>query len=198
MEIKRDLYYHYIDHQVKHKTSFITFCFGSKPYFFVFLVTGNCNARNTSWWKNDCVTREGSEIKSLTSSHGLSKLISDPTHILQNSFSCIDLAFKNQLYFVIGSGAHISLHPNCHDQIVFSKLNIRIEYPPLYKWSVWDYQNTDSQSLNKTIEMFNCEKLFHNKNIHDQLKLFNETIVHIVHNCISNKCITCNNKEPLW
>ena len=46
--------------------------------------------------------------------------------------------------------------------------------------------------------MFICGKLFQNKNIHDQLKLFNETIVNIVHNYIPNKCITCNEKAPLW
>ena len=60
------------------------------------LVTGDFNARNSPWWKNDCVTREGNEIESLTCSYGLSQLFSDPTHILQNSSSCIDLIFTNQ------------------------------------------------------------------------------------------------------
>ena len=46
--------------------------------------------------------------------------------------------------------------------------------------------------------MFNWEKLFQNKNIHDQLKLFNETIVSIVSNYIPNKFIICNEKDPPW
>ena len=46
--------------------------------------------------------------------------------------------------------------------------------------------------------MFNWEKLFQNKNIHDQLKLFNETIVNIVSNCIPDKFITCNDKDSPW
>ena len=46
--------------------------------------------------------------------------------------------------------------------------------------------------------MFNWEKLFQNKNIHDQRRLFIETIVNIVHNYIPNKCITSNDKDPLW
>ena len=46
--------------------------------------------------------------------------------------------------------------------------------------------------------MFNWEKLFQNKNIHDQLKSFNETIVNIVSNYISNKFIICNEKDPPW
>ena len=46
--------------------------------------------------------------------------------------------------------------------------------------------------------MFNWEKLFQNKNIYDQLKLFNETIVNIVSNCIPDKFITCNDKDCPW
>ena len=90
------------------------------------------------------------------------------------------------------------MHPNCHQQIVFSKLNLKIKYPALYEQLVWDYKNLDSQSINKAIEMFNSGKLFQNENIRDQLKLFNETIVNIVSNYIPNKFITCNDKDPPW
>ena len=63
---------------------------------------------------------------------------------------------------------------------------------------MWDYKSADSQSINKAIGRFNWKKLFQNKNIHDQLKLFDETIVNSVHNYFSNKCITCNDKNPSW
>ena len=46
--------------------------------------------------------------------------------------------------------------------------------------------------------MFNPEKSFQTKNIHDQLKLFNETIVNIVSNYIPNKFIICNDRDPPW
>ena len=68
------------------------------------LVTGDSNGGNSSWWKNDWVTREGNEIESLTCSYGLSQLTSDPTHILQNCSLCIDLIFTNQPNFVIDGG----------------------------------------------------------------------------------------------
>ena len=111
----------------------------------------------------DRVTREGSEIECLTCSYRLSQFIYDPTLILQNPSSSIDLIFTNQSNFVIDSG----VHPNCHHQIVFSKPNLKIEYPPLYEQLAWDYKNADLQSINKAIEMFNREKLFQYKNIHD-------------------------------
>ena len=46
--------------------------------------------------------------------------------------------------------------------------------------------------------MFNWETLFQNKNIDDQHKLFNETVVNIDSNYIPNKFITCNDKDPPW
>ena len=124
------------------------------------LVTGDFNV------KNNCITGEGNKIEPLTCSYGLRQLIFDPTNILHNSSWCIDLIFTNQSNFVIDSGVHPSLHPKCHHERL-----------------VWDYKNADSQSINKAIEMFNWEKLFQNKNIQNQLKLLNETVVNIVSNC---------------
>ena len=115
---KKNLNYHYIDCRVDHKTSFMISCFYyinscqtwllKNPIFL--LVTGNFNTGNSSQWKNDCVTREGAEIETYTCSYRLSQLTSDPTHILQNSSSCIELAFMNQPNLVIDSGMHPSSH----------------------------------------------------------------------------------------
>ena len=62
-------------------------------------------------------------------------LISIPTYkfILQSSSSCIDLISTNQTFFVIDSGVHPSLHANCHLQLIYSKLNLKIEYPTAYE-----------------------------------------------------------------
>ena len=93
---------------------------------------------------------------------------------------------------------HSSLHPNCHHQIVYAKLNLKIEYPPLYERLVWDYKKTNTQLLNRTIEAFNWEKLLENKNVNEQLYLFNKTMLNIFHNFIPNKNIICNDKDPPW
>ena len=49
-------------------------------------------------------------IESLTTMHGLQQLISDPTHLLPNSSSCIDLIFTDQSNLAVNSGIHPSLH----------------------------------------------------------------------------------------
>ena len=97
------------------------------PHFI--LVTGDFNVRSSSWWKNDLTTSEGNQVDAITSSYGLSQLICEPTHILPNSSSCIDLIFINQNNFTMDSGVHASLHPNCHHQIVYAKFNVKFNTP---------------------------------------------------------------------
>ena len=100
---------------------------------------GDFNARSRSWWSNDITSYEGSHIGSLTTRYRFHQLISDPTHLLPNSSSCIDLIFTDQLNLAVDSGVHPTLHGNCHHQIIFSKFNLMIEYPPPYERLVWDY-----------------------------------------------------------
>ena len=129
------------------------------------LITGDFNARSTNWWKNDLSTSEGTQINSLTTSYGLSQIISDPTHILPNSSSCIDLIFTNQPNLVTVSGVHPSLHPKCHHQIVFAKPNLKVDYPPLYERLIWDYKDADIPSINRAIDIFDWV-------IHSKVKMF--------------------------
>ena len=88
-----------------------------------------------------------------------------------------------------------SLHANCHHQIIYAKLSLKIEYPTLYEQSVWDYKNTNTQLLNPTTETFNWKKLFENNNVNEQLYLFNKIMLNIFRNFISNKNIICNDKD---
>ena len=89
----------------------------------------NFNTQSKSWCSDDVTTYKGSKIDSLTATHGLHQLISQPTHLLATSSTPIDLIFTDQPNLVVNSGAHPSLHKNCHHQITFCKLNLKIEYP---------------------------------------------------------------------
>ena len=136
------------------------------PHFI--LVTGDFSVRLYFCWINDLTTSEGNQVDAVTLSYGLSQLICKPTHIWPNSSSCIDLILINQNDFLMDSGVHASLHPNCHHQLVHAKLNLKIEYPlapPLYKRLVCDYNKTkkNNQLLNRTTETFNwnIRRTFH-------------------------------------
>ena len=93
---------------------------------------------------NDTATAEGVQLYYFTSLYGMKQVITEPTHILESSSSRIDLIFTNQPNIVMDSGVHLSLHEKCHHQIIYSKLNLRIEYPPPYIRKMWDYNRSET------------------------------------------------------
>ena len=103
----------------------------------IVLILGDFNAKLSSWKIDDNDTLEGISINDITSSYGLTQIISDPTHILPNSSSCIDLIFCNQTNMITNYGVLPSLHTNCHHQIIFANLNFNISIPPPYERHIW-------------------------------------------------------------
>ena len=86
-----------------------------------------------------------------------------PTHILQHSSSYIDLIFASLPILVIDSGIHPSLLQNCHHQVMFCKLNLKIEYPPTYARALWDYGKAQIDVINRAIDQCNRVNLFLDK-----------------------------------
>ena len=155
------------------------------PHFVILL--GDFNAKSKSWSVNDTTTEEGTILENLTSLYGMKQLISAPTHILQHSSTCIDLIFVNQPNLVMYSGIHPSLDQNCHHQVIFCKLNLKIEYPQPYAREVWDYGKAQTDLINRAIDQFDWVNLFLDKNINEQVILFNRTILNIFQNFIQAK-----------
>ena len=88
---------------------------------FLTVMIGDFNAKSKDWCSINITSSEVSELDFLTSQFGLSEIIEEPTHQLDNSRSCMDLIFTSQPNMVIGSGVHASLHSNCHHQIIYAK-----------------------------------------------------------------------------
>ena len=98
---------------------------------FCVVITGDFNCRSSQWWDNDIENNEGKLFEPLTSDLGLHQLISEPTHLMGDSRSCIDLVFTDQPNLIIESGVHPSLHEQCHHQIIYGKMSVsNVALPP--------------------------------------------------------------------
>ena len=166
------------------------------PYLFIIL--GDFNAKLSSWNVNDPDTFEGKKIDELTSSYGLSQVISEPTHILPNSSSCIDLIFCNQPNLIIDSGVHSSLHENCHHQIIFAKINFNIHVPPPYERHIWHYTRGNVDLIKSAINLFDWASAFRNVDVNKQVDIFNTTLLNIFKNFVPNEIIIIDEKDPPW
>ena len=165
---------------------------------FLTTITGDFNAKSCNWYSHDKTNFEGSTIESITSQFGLHQIINEPTHLLQNSSSCIGLIFTSQPNIVVKSGVHPSLHSSCHHQIIFANFNLKIYYPPPYLREVWHYKEANADLIKQSISNFKWEKAFSNTNINKRVSLFNKTILKILNNYIPHENIICDGKDAPW
>ena len=86
----------------------------------------------------------GFEIDTLTSA-GYKQIVNKLTHIINNSSSCIDLIFSNNLNLTYG--IDLSLFGNSHHNIIFDKINIPIRLPPSYVREVRDYSTANAKNV---------------------------------------------------
>ena len=96
------------------------------------------------------------------------------------------------------SGVHFSLHENCHHQLIYEKINLKVFYRSLYKREIWHYQRANVDLIQQAIEQFSWEKSFRNLNINEMVFLFNKTIKNIFQNFICHETVTCDARDPPW
>ena len=96
---------------------------------------------------------------------------------------------------ITDSGVHSSLHPNCHHQIVFVKLNLHIEYPPPHLIEICHYREANTGLIRRAIKEFNWERAFSNTSVNEKVDIFNRTVLDILSNFIPHEIIVCDDKD---
>ena len=165
---------------------------------FLIVLIGDLNAKSKNWYCHDKSSHEGNAIENVTAQFGLQQIINEPTHILNTSSSCIELIITSQPNLIADSGVHSSLHPNCHHQIVFAKLNLHIIYPPPYLREIWHYREANTGLIRRAIKEFNLERAFSNTSVNEKADIFNRTILNIFSKFIPHEIILCDDKDPPW
>ena len=122
----------------------------------------------------------------------------EPTHISNNSSTCIDLIFTSQPNLIIESGVHPSLHPNCRHQIVYAKIKLLAHFPPPYSREVWHYKDANIKLKKRAIEKFDWQGTFLNTSVNEKVVIFNNTVLNILSNFILHETILYDDKDPPW
>ena len=159
------------------------------------IAIGDFNARSSSWCISDKINYEGTKTDCLAMEY-LKQVINEPTHLLENSSSCIDLIFTFQPNLVMDAGMHPSLHASYHHQIVYAKFNLKIHYTPPHEREVWHFQNADINLIRRAMNGFNWERAFFNLNIYEMVSAFNATVKKIMANFILHETIICDDRDP--
>ena len=163
---------------------------------FLIVLIGDLNTKSKSWYYHEKSSHEGTAIENVTAQFGLQQIVKTHAHISNTSSSCIDLIFTSQPNLVTDSGAHSSLHPNSHHQLVFSKLKLHIVYPPLYLREIWHYREANTELIRRVIKEFNWERVFLNTSFNKKVDIFNRTILNILSNFIPHEIIGARKSAP--
>ena len=62
----------------------------------LFSIVSPGDFKSSNWYNKDITSNEGRKIEGVTSQNGLHQEFDEPTHILNNFLSCIDLIFNSQ------------------------------------------------------------------------------------------------------
>ena len=162
------------------------------------IIIGDFNAKLSTWNPSDPDSQEGIELASMTSLYGLTQMITDPTHILPNSSSCIDLLFTNQPNLISKKGIYSSLHPNCHHQIIYAEINFKICFPPPYERHIWHYNRANILAIRQSLESINWQREFDHKGVNKQVEILNNYLINVCQNYIPNEVIIIDDKDPPW
>ena len=94
------------------------------------------------------------------------------------------------------SDVHSSLHLNCHHQVVFAKLDLKVFHPLLLEREIWHYNKANTDLIPRSIHELSWENKFSNTDANQKVYLFNETIKNILYNFISHETIACGRGPP--
>ena len=77
---------------------------------------------------------------------------------------------------LIDSGVHVSLHSNCHHQIIYAKSDLKMFYTPPCGRMVWHFKQANSDHIKRTIDIFDWETSLNDLDSNNQASVFNSTI----------------------
>ena len=73
---------------------------------------------------------------------------------------------------VVDSGAHPSLNPNFHHEIVYAKFNLKIRFPSAYEREIWHYGQRSTERIRRPVHESNWQRAFSKLNTNERASFF--------------------------
>ena len=163
------------------------------------ILCGDFNARSPLFWDNESTeTPEGKILSDFMMLNYMEQLINEPTHLPDNSSTCIDLILTDQPDAFVDSGVIASLDDHCKHQIIYGKLNFNTPCPPPYKRTIWEYKKADIQAIELSFQLIDWNILFQNLSADDTATKFTKTLTDIMAKYIPHKTVLVNDKDAPW
>ncbi len=136
---------------------------GNELDHIVFL--GDMNGRNSLFWNQDITNTESRALFASFKQHDFENFIHDPTRIVENCESCIDLMFTNNPFVFRIVGTHGKIVDICDQCPIYANLNYTYKKPECYKRWVWNFKNGDLEKYPNLIVNAPWHSCFNSNNV---------------------------------
>ena len=136
------------------------------------------------------------KLQRILENRHLYQLINEPTHIKDNSQSCIDMIITNCINFVSKSG---TLKPSLSDHSpVYACLKVKKEKQTTYKRGMWILKDIDWENLNIHLKNLNWNPAFEQTNVSDMITKWTDIYLEAIKIYIPFKHVTIRSEDPKW
>ena len=93
----------------------------------------------------------------------------------------------------------VSIHRyDCHYEVIYVKVNLKVHYPPPYKCKLWHYKEAHTNLICQSIEMFDWDRASASSNVINMVGICTKTICNKFSNFIPHQKITIDDKDLPW
>jgi len=143
---------------------------------------GDVNGHNKKWYQGDKSDKIGQSIQEIFDNFGFTQMVNQPTYLINNCKTLVDIFATNQPNLVTSNEIHPSQHEKCHHQVNFVKINLKCIAPDPIKRFIWHYSRGDFESMRRSAFQFDWENALGHLHPDDQANFFDETILNIAKN----------------
>ena len=145
---------------------------------------GDMNARNELFWNQDLTNTEGRALYSSFNALGFVQMIHEPTRIVGNTRSCIDLIFANNPFTFSEVGTHDKIAEICDHHPIYAILNYSIQKPKSFKRWVWNFKNGDFDKFRQLLLNAPWHSCYVMNNVDDTVRNWMELFTVCAEACI--------------
>ena len=167
------------------------------------IVVGDFNAHHSTWHKEHPNLRANTDVhgvrmQSIFADNNLEQIVNQPTYVMNNQSTLIDLVATDQPNLVLQNEVLPSPDPLCHHRVNLVRMNLKCTVPDPTTRYVFHYPRADEESLQRSLYQFDWHTFLEGKHPDEKLDLVSESIMNAAKNYIPGENKTFYPKDPPW
>ncbi len=145
---------------------------------------GDMNARNAIFWNQDRTNTEGRILYNTFNALGFEEMVHEPTRIVGETRSCIDLMFSNNPFIFSEISTHDKIVDICDHHPIHATLKYTLKKPKCYKRYVWDFKRGDYDKFRQLLLGANWKDCYVINNVNNTALNWLDLFISCAEQCI--------------